>query len=104
MPSCFQLIDRNTGQPEFFQVIDQQLCQHLELPFSDTVYVADWYDFIGLSLALGLSFAEITDMILADIAKYKTRDWTSAVDRHYTLLRINHFLIEHYTSDAWREW
>lgn len=87
MPNCFQLI--RDGSPQPLVQIDNAICQYLDVPADDHKYVAGWYDYVGFGLAVGMGFGRIADLCKAD------RDWI--------MLRICHFLAEHYTSDAWVE-
>lgn len=98
MPVCFQLIDRTSGIPATLQHVDAQLCQNLDLPFHNELYTCWWYDIIGFKLALGKSFAEITNDLRDNQAKYP-KNWQDYQD----LLRINAFLLEYYESSAWWE-
>lgn len=93
MPTCFQLYRRDTGEAQYFQTIDRELCQNLDLPYSDDRYTCLWYNIIGLMLAMGKTFEQITDL-------FNDGAWD---DRNTDLLRINHYLMEHYTADSWHE-
>ncbi len=104
MPSVYQLFRRDNGASPFLQTVDRQLCQELDLPFDEKEWVADWHNHIGFMLAIGKSFPQITNTIKKNIAEWQEKGKTDYVEWSYTLLRINHFLHEHYTVDAWKEW
>ena len=87
MPNCFQLISKSTGKATRFTDIDRELCDHLKQPCDDHWYLYGWYNWIGFSLVCGKSFTEIAN-ILADDPE---------------LLKINTYLAEHYTAEAWVE-
>lgn len=98
MPVCFQLYRLGSRTPASLHYeVDGAICAYLEVPMSETKYCCGWYDYIGLLLAMGKSFAEIADGLQRDIAEGKATAWT------WTMLRINHFLCENYSSDAWWE-
>jgi hypothetical protein len=91
MPSCFCLYRKGSNTKAHLQDVDRDLCQNLELPYSDDEWVAYWYDSIGLLLAIGRTFEQIIDALAKD-EPYGPR-W-----------RIACYLNTHYTSDAWKEW
>lgn len=47
--------------PVTLTVIDEELCVHLGEPVRHDYWCRDWYNSIGLSLALGRSFDEIRE-------------------------------------------
>lgn len=101
MPVCFQLIDRTTGQPAVFQCIDAAICHNLNLPFRDDEYTCGWYDYHGFLLAFGTSFQQITNIIRNNMIRHVDKpDWLA---NDHDMLRINHYLLEHYESSAWWE-
>lgn len=102
MPNCFQLTRKGYPSPAVLQSIDAELCQNLDLPFSEDKWACGWYDLIGFSLACGRTFDEIADAIKEGCIKDNNEDIRQR-DRGYQLLRINHYLNEHYTTDAWAE-
>ena len=102
MPNCFQLTRKGHTEPTTLQAIDAELCQNLDLPFSENKWACGWYDLIGFSLACGRSFDEITDAIKVGCIKDANKDIAQR-EHGYQLLRINHYLNEHFTSDAWVE-
>jgi hypothetical protein len=98
MAVYFQLTRLGDSAPSTFQQIDNAICQNLNLPWDTDRYALGWYDYIGFLLALGKTFQQITDMLQEDIAR-QTRP--ERADEYRTMLRINHFLLENYTADAW---
>lgn len=98
MPVCFSLTYHGLTSPAPLGQVDAHICQALDLPFDDDEYVGGWYEYIGLRLATGQSFARIATGLQASIAEWPESAWY-----YWRLLRITHFLAEHYTTDAWRE-
>lgn len=102
MPNCFQLFYLNGDkEPVAFQQVDNAICHNLELPWDEKRYVNGWFDFIGFKLAMGQTFQQIADDLQKTIAEDAEGgivcEWT------VTMLRINHYLMEHYTCNAWVE-
>lgn len=87
MPACFTLTRKGLSSPAPLNEVDRAICQHLEMPMDDVKYVHRWYDWIGLGLAIGYSWAQIGEIF---------RDCPE-------LLQINQFLQENYTPDNWVE-
>lgn len=99
MPNCFALFRKGFTTPATLQVVDAELCQHLDLPYDDEKWACGWYDHIGLRLALGQSYETIID----DITLAIENDRGAYTDHCLTLRRIAAYLNEHYTPDAWYE-
>jgi hypothetical protein len=95
MPACFQLLRRDSKTPTVFQVIDAELCQNLGLEFDDKHWTYAWYDIIGFKLATGNSYEQITDQFY-ELMEKRPKD----ADFYRQLIRINHYLLEHYESDS----
>jgi hypothetical protein len=88
MPNCFRLLDKQTGQAEKLAHVDDLICQHFGAIPDPVHYYLQWYDVIGLPLALGKSWDEI-----------KTRVLDGVNDDRYR--QIVDWLAERYTPDAW---
>jgi hypothetical protein len=97
MPSCFQLFRQGSANAQRLADVDNAICAYLDVPASDEYFVGEWYDFIGFSLACGKSFTEVGATLQRMSAKGSNPEWV------LTLLRINHFLMENYSSEAWWE-
>jgi hypothetical protein len=95
MPNCIQLTRIGSREPSTFQDIDTAICASLGFQWDETRWAEGWYDFICFALACGRSFEWIGNNLQEQMAK--GADWA------LPLLRINHFLLENYTSDAWYE-
>lgn len=98
MPVCFQLISIETGIAATLQIVDAELCQHLDLPYSDTRYTCEWFDDLGLYLALGKTWDQLADIYKEGIAKgdrYK--------EHEIVMLRCVHYLRQRYTPECWHE-
>ena len=87
MPNCFKLISKATGEAASLCKVDEELCAVLDVPVSPVRYVEGWFDCIGLGLALGCNWEQLTK-------KYHNDE---------PLLKCIAYLSEHYTSDAWAE-
>lgn len=86
MPVCFQLTRLGDKEPSSFQHIDDCICQHLQVDADPIKYHMDWYDSIGMRLALGKSWDEIAD---------------DANEYYPPMLPIIAYLRENYSSDSW---
>ena len=87
MPNCFQLLNCETGKADSFVEIDERMCADLGWPVDEDCYTHEWYDVLGLGMALGKSLDELR-VIFAD-------------DGDLTL--IVNWLAERYTVSAWYE-
>lgn len=97
MAIYFQLTRIGSREPSTFQTIDCAICQSLGLPWDNIRYVEGWYDVIGFMLASGKTFAQITDYLNERVTNGPV-DWS---DGYRNLLRINHYLLENYSTEAW---
>ena len=59
MAAYFQLLDKQTGEPTPFNLVDAELCEHFQQPIDPNLYLASWYDSIGFRAALGKTWEEI---------------------------------------------
>lgn len=87
MPNCFNLTKLGDDKPSTLQDVDRDICQALDIPFSDTEWAGNWYHSIGFALACGQSW----DQIEATLADYPGS------------LAIAHYLKENYKPSAWAE-
>ncbi len=87
MPNCFQLIDKETNEPAVFAHIDDRLCEHLGVEPDKKKFLYNWYDTIGLGLAMGKTWDEMRTWWANDSPKQN----------------VINFLEQNYTPDAWRE-
>jgi hypothetical protein len=75
MAYYIKLIDKQTGEPESFPVIDTKLCEHLGVPVHPNKYYAppgalNWYDALGWSAADNLTkFANKLEKHDSELAK-----------------------------------
>jgi hypothetical protein len=99
MPACFQLIDRQTGQPAIFQQIDDKMRESFGAPPNDKEYMNGWYDSIGFRLALGKTWNDIRDEFELE---YRS-DVNSGRERsiYPRLISITNWLEDHYESSSW---
>ena len=82
----FQLL--RDGEPQALVAIDKELWHHFEggEPEGNEDWYAGWYNYIGLRLACGESFADIIEALdegrMRDVAEYlmettEARSWVS---------------------------
>jgi len=99
MAQYFTLTRLGSKEPAILQDVDRAICQNIGTRFDDISWTEGWYDLIGFRLAMGHSFSQITDYLNERIAD--TGIDMAWRDDYRTLLRINHYLMDNYTSDAW---
>lgn len=87
MPRCFQLISKETKQPEALAAVDDKICAFLGVEPDDVKYVAGWYDTIGLMIAMGLEKEDIFERI-------------ETLDTRETLKRVAQFIFDNYNPIA----
>lgn len=89
MPAYFKLIDKETGEVANAQRLDNRMWRELgnSEPHPKRWY-GDWYDLIGLDLALGKSFEEVRQRLMES-------EWTGA----RTLDALD-FIAERYDVDS----
>lgn len=55
MPACFQLYRKNdTTTALQLTDVDEEICKHMRLPVDEKKWCHNWYDTIGLAIALGM--------------------------------------------------
>lgn len=86
MPNCFQLTSKETGKPKNFVELDHDLCEHFGIEPNPERWLMNWYNFVGLALAMGKTFEEIRGFVDED---------------ETPLLDIIDYIDERYTADAW---
>ena len=84
MPNCFTLTKIGENEPTRFVEVDNEICEHFGVEPHPEYFYHDWYDTIGLLLALGKSFEEI-----------KVSGFSEKT------VKIVEFLETRYTSSAW---
>ena len=77
MPNCFQLSRRESKEftPVPLNTIDEEMCKHFNVPVHPNWYYKEWYNTVGFSLAMGLTFAEIREKQMGDP---QVVDWLEA--------------------------
>jgi hypothetical protein len=86
MPNCFQLTRKGESRPRELEKIDEEICEHLQIPVDPIKWAFEWYNTIGLSLACGQNW-----------------DQMRAIFEGEETLRIIDFLEANYVADAWAE-
>ena len=61
MTARLTLISKKTKKPESFPAIDVKMCKALGVESDAKAFYRNWYDRIGMGLALGKTFAEYRD-------------------------------------------
>ena len=105
MPNCFQLIskaDHEAGATSFNQ-IDEALCAHFGVPADPRKWLCEWYNDIGLRLAMGSSFDEIIEKFTREEEGDGRPFYGDLVGRKVSALQIAQYLNDHYTANAWSE-
>ena len=87
MPVCFQLFKKGSTEPEVFQDIDVEICNHFGVEVDDVKWYCDWYDCIGVLLATGRTFQQVKEV---------HHSWKE-------LCKVVDFLEDNYTTRSWRE-
>jgi hypothetical protein len=59
MPNCFQLTFKGETEPMKLVDVDKMLCQHFNVPVDPREWYENWYNSIGLSLAMGVTWENI---------------------------------------------
>lgn len=95
MPNCFSLTRKTEPEkgPVALNTIDEEMCAHFNEKPHEVEYFYYWYDWVGLPLAMGSSFAEIKERLV------KERDDPTAVK----MVEIVQWLDDNFTADAWAE-
>lgn len=84
MPNCFTLTKKDipNAKPAQFQHIDDAMREHFGAPANAEEWYMDWYNSVGLGLAMGNSFEKLREII---------PDLTPVID----------YLDANYTADSW---
>lgn len=87
MPVCFCLIPKGTSRVEKLPEVDDKMREAFHAPTDDTDWYLDWYDTIGLMLALGKNWEQIRKVL----------------EGSEELIAIANWLEGRYEVDCWRE-
>jgi hypothetical protein len=85
MPRCFALYPKGGTEKISLQDVDKELCEFFGVKVSETEWLGNWYNTIGLSLAIG-------------------HDWGKIREFFPEMKNIIDFMEENYTPDSWKEW
>ena len=87
MPRCFALTKKGENEPTKLQAIDDEMRVAFGAPPDSSQWFRCWYNIIGLGLAVGKSFEQLTELFHDDAE----------------LVAVIDYLAEQYVSDCWRE-
>lgn len=88
MASCFALTRIGETKPTALAEVDAHLCRELNQPCADDDWLYNWYNWIGLGLAVGKTFDELREQ------------WK----KYPELVKVLDVLKANYTVDSWREY
>lgn len=79
MPNCFQLARKSAPQtPVALNVIDDELCAHFGVQPDPERYYQNWYNNIGLALAMGLTWDQMKEVVSSDPHGVAIVEWFEA--------------------------
>lgn len=93
MPSNVQFLDKSTGEPVILEDVDSAVCRHLGVDPHPAEWHENWFNVVGLLMAMGYRGVELRDKI-----------WDFFADepaRGATLVEIDKFLEETYDVRSW---
>jgi hypothetical protein len=101
MPICFQLYDKSKPEegPVSLSKVDEEMCEHFQVPCDPIKYLGGWFDCIGFRLALGKTFEEIREQIDGYLAADKQHQ-DGYVEFYENMLLMLSYLEERYTPNA----
>lgn len=76
MARYLRLVRRDNGQADSFQDVDEEICALLGVQVDRVNWCRNWYNRVGLLLAVGQSFAEVREVVSADL--HPVVDWLEA--------------------------
>lgn len=87
MPNCFTLTRLNKPEegPVSLTKIDEEMCKHFNVECDPVKYYCEWYNTIGLMLAIGRTFEEIFEIFEGSERTIEIAKWLQA----------------NFTTDAW---
>lgn len=85
MPSCFALYYKANGEQAMLNEVDTAMCQALGVEPDPERWYKNWYNTIGLGLAIGHDLNRLREFF---------------PDK----LDVIAYLEEYYTTKAWKEW
>jgi len=87
MPICFTLTVKGENKPMKLQTIDDEMRAAFGAPPDPHRWFRNWYNTIGIGLAVGRSFAQLREVFANDAE----------------LVECLTYLEERYVPDCWRE-
>lgn len=94
MPNCFQLIRKSDPEagPVVLATVDEEMCDHFNMPCDPKEWFCEWYDCIGFRIATGDTF---------DSIKTEFEAYVADGQRYYIdLLAILGWLDTNFTTNA----
>lgn len=103
MPVCFRLIRKGETEATPLSKIDNELCAALGVEPHPITYYAQWFDFIGIRLAIGQSFDEIIARLEKGIKDADEAGDEGSMLHFRKLYNAARWLSENFTPECWRE-
>ncbi len=82
MPTVVKLISKSTKETMDYQTLDRLICAHLGRKVESSVWCHDWYNHIGLGLAVGWKWPKIRENYADDPIMLKIIDY---LETNYTV-------------------
>lgn len=100
MPNCFQLTRKSDVEsgPVVLAKIDEEMCLHFNVPCDPKHWCYQWYDIIGLRLAMGESFEEMRKDFSDCVIQWK--DKPLVVKEYEELIKISIWLEANFITDS----
>ena len=103
MPSCFSLTKKGDDKASNLSDVDEEICRKFGVKSDQSKYAWDWYDAIGVRLAMSLSLKEIHGIFTKESVECKEEGLMASHEFYESLVNVTQFLIENYVSNAWYE-
>ena len=96
MSNCFQMTRKGRDKPMALQAIDDEMRVAFGEPADPKKWLWQWYNLVGLGLAMGKTWEELRKMFGPD----EDEDEDAFGER---MLRVIDWLEQNFTADAWVE-
>jgi hypothetical protein len=99
---CYSYTPKGGTEPEFLNVVDEKIAEHLGVPVHKTQWVENWDNVVSMFVASGYTLPEVRNVIV----EWQSQDeFKTEEDQQHlaNLIRICDFLDSNYVAQAWRE-